>query len=77
MKKRSTFVRIVCIFLAVLMLGSVVLVAIQAFAYGPEVAIAVTGDNNNKTIVIIIAIIAVIALVGSLFGPKLIKMLRK
>lgn len=77
MNKRSTFVRIVCIFLAILMLGSVVLVAIQAFAYGPEVAIAATGDNNNKAVVIIIAVIAVVVLVGSLFGPKLIKKLRK
>ncbi|MDO5448616.1 MAG: hypothetical protein Q4F70_03305 [Clostridia bacterium] len=77
MKKRSTFIRIMCIFLAVLMLGSVIVVAIQAFAYGPEVAIAATGDNNSKTVVIIIAVIAVIALVGALFGPTIVKKLKK
>lgn len=76
--KRNTFVRIMCIFLAVLMLGSVVLVAIQAFAYGPDATMVVaTGDNNNKHTVIIIAVIAVIVLLGAVFAPTIIKKLKK
>ena len=76
--KRNTFVRIMCIFLAVLMLGSVVLVAIQAFAYGPDAAAVVaTGDNNNKHTVIIIAVIAVAVLLGAVFAPTIIKKLKK
>ena len=76
--KRSTFVRVMCIFLAILMLGSVVLVAIQAFAYGPDAAsVVATGDNNNKHTIIIIAIIAVAVLLGAVFAPTIIKKLKK
>ena len=78
MKGRSTFIRIMCIFLAVLMLGSVIVVAIQAFAYGPDVTTMVaTGDNNNGHTVLIIAIIAIVVLLGAVFAPTIIKKLRK
>lgn len=76
--KRNTFVRVMCIFLAVLMLGSVVLAAVQAFAYGPDAAtIVATGDNSNKHSVIIIAVIAVVIFLGAIFAPTIIKKLKK
>ncbi|MCQ2461286.1 MAG: hypothetical protein MJ115_03990 [Clostridia bacterium] len=74
MKQRKLFIRIVCIFLAILMLGGVVIGAIQAFAFGPEAMnIVATGDNNNKHNVLIIAIIAVVVFILVSVLPKILK----
>lgn len=72
---RKLFVRITAIFLAVLMFGSVVMVAVQSFALGPDadVVIANTGDSNTKLIVTIVAVVAVVAIIGCVALPKLLK----
>lgn len=76
--KRNLFVRIMCIFLAILMLGGVVIGAIQAFAFGPETMnIAATGDSNTKNIIIIVAVVAVLILLGVTVAPKLIEKFKK
>ena len=50
MKGRKMFVKIVAIILAILMLGSVVLVAIDAFAVSPDQNVEVlTSSEVNKT----------------------------
>lgn len=72
---RKIFTRAVALFLAVLMLGGVVMAAVQAFALSPETAVMIanTGDNNTKTIVIVVAVVAVVALGASTVLPKVLK----
>lgn len=72
---RSLFTRVMAIFLAVLMVGSVVIVAIQALAVGPTdfVAIAATGDTAKTKIIIIVAVVAVVLGVVGVVLPKVIK----
>ena len=78
MGQRKLFVRIVCIFMAALMLIGVLAVLFQAIAMGPEtINIVMTGDNNNKHTMLIIAIIAVVILLGVTVAPGLIKKIKK
>lgn len=72
---RSLFTRVVAIFLAILMIGSVAIVAIQALAVGPSdfAAIAATGDTARTKVIIIVAVVAVVLGAGSLILPKVIK----
>lgn len=48
MKQRKLFIRIVCIFLAILMLGGVLVAAIQAFASEPQVTDSVVAEYSCK-----------------------------
>ncbi|MBQ0136271.1 MAG: hypothetical protein KBS43_06015 [Oscillospiraceae bacterium] len=78
MGQRKLFIRIVCIFMAALMLIGVLAVLFQAIAMGPEtINIVMTGDNNNKHTMLIIAIIAVVILLGVTVAPALIKKIKK
>ncbi|MCQ2488911.1 MAG: hypothetical protein MJ143_06560 [Clostridia bacterium] len=78
MGQRKLFIRIVCIFMAALMLIGVLAVLFQAIAMGPEtINIVMTGDNNNKHTMLIIAIIAVVILLGVTVAPGLIKKIKK
>ncbi len=72
---RSLFTRVMAIFLAVLMIGSVVIVAIQALAVGPTdiSAIAATGDTAKTKIIIIVAVVAVVLGAAGIVLPKVIK----
>lgn len=72
---RSLFTRVVAIFLAILMIGSVAIVAIQALAAGPSdfTAVVATGDTARTKVIIIVAVVAVVLGAGSLILPKVIK----
>ena len=72
---RSLFTRVVAIFLAILMIGSVAIVAIQALAAGPSdfATVAASGDTARTKVIIIVAVVAVVLGAGSLILPKVIK----
>lgn len=72
---RSLFTRVMAIFLAILMIGSVVIVAIQALAVGPTdiMTVAATGDTARTKVIIIVAVLAVVLGVGAVVLPKVIK----
>ena len=75
MRNRKKFIRIVALVLAILMLGSVIVVALQAIAMSPEsmAMIPNTGDGNTKTIIIVVAVVAVLALLGVTVVPAIVK----
>ena len=68
------FTRVVAIVLAVIMLGSVVMVAVNSFAIGPEIMqIVNTGDDNTRNIIIVVAAVAFVVLVALVVVPEVIK----
>ena len=68
------FTRVVAIVLAVIMLGSVVMVAVNSFAIGPEIMqIVNTGDDNTRNIIIVVAAVAFVVLVALVVVPAVIK----
>ncbi len=71
---RTKFVRAVALFLAVLMIGSVFLVAFRAFALSPDTmnTIPMTGQSSTGKIMIIVGVVAVVILGASLV-PVFIK----
>ncbi|MEG0979582.1 MAG: hypothetical protein RR069_00035 [Oscillospiraceae bacterium] len=70
------FTRAVAVFLAVIILGGVVLGALQSFAMGPmytTLSIVNTGQSNTNYWIIIAAVVAIVVLVGAIVLPKLLK----
>lgn len=68
------FTRVVAIVLAVIMLCSVVMVAVNSFAIGPEIMqIVNTGDDNTRNIIIVVAAVAFVVLVALVVVPAVIK----
>ncbi len=75
-KNAKIFTRIVALFLAVLMIGGVLVATIQVFAMGPvqmSVAVANTGESNANMWIIIVAVVAIALLVATTILPKLLK----
>ena len=71
---RKVFTRVVAVVLALLMFGSAFAVAIQAFAFSPEMMTIVnTGEGNTMKIMIIVAVIAVVVFLAALLIPKFLK----
>ncbi|MDD6807403.1 MAG: hypothetical protein PUD72_03000 [Oscillospiraceae bacterium] len=68
------FTRVIAIVLAVIMLGSVVMVAVNSFAIGPEmIQIVNTGDDNTRNIIIVVAAVAFVVLIALVVIPALLK----
>ena len=69
---RKTFVRVVAIGLALIMILGVVAVAFPAFAAGPEmINIANTGDNSSYKMMIVGAAVALVVVVALVIVPKI------
>ncbi|NLL63070.1 MAG: hypothetical protein GX241_02315 [Ruminococcaceae bacterium] len=74
--KSKKFTRIVALILALIMLGSVIVVAIQSFATGPKTTL-LTNDSSDGNVKAIAKIIVVAAVVVILIGAVLSVVLKK
>lgn len=71
---RKVFTRVVAVILAIIMAGSVLAVAFQAFAMGPvPMMIANTGDTDTKNTVVILAVVAFVIMVVLVVLPAILK----
>ncbi len=68
------FTRVVAIILAVIMLGSVVMVAVNSFAISPEMmSIVNTGDDNTRNTIVVVAVVAFVVLIALVIVPSILK----
>lgn len=72
---RKTFTRVVAIGLALIMVFGVIAVAFPVFAMSPDAAlmIADTGDNINRNMIVIGAVIALVVIVALVVVPMFTK----
>lgn len=72
---RKTFTRVVAIGLALIMVFGVIAVAFPVFALSPDtgVMIANTGDNMNRNMIVIGAVIALVVIVALVVVPMFTK----
>lgn len=64
-------IRAVALFLAILMIGSACIAALNVFALDPSAAMAATGDNTRTTPVIIAIVCAVLLIAVCIIVPKI------
>lgn len=71
---RKLFSRVVAIFLAIIMVVSVVAVAFPVFGMSPDmVMIANTGDTSNNNMMIVIGAVALVVVLALVVLPMITK----